>query len=92
MLSNTGEQGQQRRTLFDIDLNYPWDLTRGNPLEARFKIYLQRDLAAICGDRIPRLAYVQRRPGTMSISQARKPEPGSISTDQIPAKSSEKLE
>jgi hypothetical protein len=87
MLSNTGESGQQRRTIFDIDLTYPWDLTRGNPLEARFKTYLRHDLAAICGGRIPRLAYVRRPPGTMSISQAR--EAGTISADRIPAKATE---
>jgi hypothetical protein len=87
MLASTGEHGQPRRNLFDIDLNREWDLTRGNPLEARFKTYLRHDLAAICGGRIPRLAYVRRLPGTMSISQAR--EAGTISADQIPAKSSE---
>jgi hypothetical protein len=58
-------------------------------LEARFKTYLRHDLAAICGGKIPRLAYVQRRPGTVSINPSRRAEAGSISADQIPAKSSE---
>jgi hypothetical protein len=49
MLSPTGERGQPRRTLFDLDPNYSWDLQRGNPLEARFKLHLRHDLAAICG-------------------------------------------
>ena len=89
MLSGVGESGQPRRTLFDLDLTFPWDLQRGNPLEARFKIFLRHDLAAICGGKIPRLAYVQRRPGTVSISPSRKTEPGDVSAEQIPAKSSE---
>jgi hypothetical protein len=89
MLSPIGESGQKRRTLFDIDLTRDWDLERGNPLEARFKTYLHHDLAAICGGNIPRLAYIQRRPGTVSIGPARMTEPGSIRADQIPAKSTE---
>ena len=71
MLSPVGEGGQPRKTLFDIDLTRDWDLARGNPLEARFKTFFHHDLAAICVGNIPRLAYVQRRPGTMSIGPPR---------------------
>jgi hypothetical protein len=91
MLSPVGERGQPRKTLFDIDLNYSWNLQQGNPLEARFKLYLRHDLAAICSGKIPRLAYVQRRPGTVSISPGYRGadlEPGSVSADQIPDRAS----
>jgi hypothetical protein len=88
MLSPTGERGQPRRTLFDLDPNYSWDLQRGNPLEARFKLHLRHDLAAICGGKIPRLAYTQRRPGTVSISQGRGQEASGVQVDQIPDQSS----
>ena len=91
MLSPVGERGQPRKTLFDIDPNYAWDLRQGNPLEARFKLYLRHDLAAICSGKIPRLAYVQRRPGTVSISPGYRgtdQEPNSVSADQIPDRAS----
>jgi hypothetical protein len=91
MLSPVGERGQPRKTLFDIDTTYSWNLQQGNPLAARFKLYLRHDLAAICGGKIPRLAYVQRRPGMVSISAGRErddEEPGSVSADQIPDRAS----
>ncbi len=91
MLSPVGERGQPRKTLFDIDPNYSWNLQQGNPLEARFKLYLRHDLAAICSGKIPRLAYVQRRPGTVSISPGYRGaewEPNSVSADQIPDRAS----
>jgi hypothetical protein len=58
-------------------------------LEARFKTFLRHDLSAICGGSIPRLAYVQRPPGTVSISRSREREAGTVSADQIPGKSTE---
>jgi hypothetical protein len=91
MLSATGERGQPRKTLFDIDPNYSWNLQIGNPLEARFKLHLRHALNAICSGKIPRLAFVQRPPGTVSISQGRaraEEEPGSVSADQIPDRAS----
>jgi hypothetical protein len=91
MLSPVGERGQSRKTLFDIDPNYSWNLQLGNPLAARFKLCLRHDLAAICSGKIPRLAYVQHRPGMVSITPGRgraEEEPGSVSAEEIPDRSS----
>lgn len=88
MLSRVGEKGQPRRAVFDFDENRPFDLARGNPLEAIFKQYLLNDLRSICGGRISRLRITNRPHGTVSIEQGhgKDANAGMVSPDEIPAK------
>lgn len=95
MLSPVGETGQRKQTIFDMDLSRPWDLERGSPLQARFLWLLRRHIAGICANKVPKLAYHERRPETVSISQGRRKgdrESGTISADEIPANTSEDRE
>jgi hypothetical protein len=84
MLSPVGERGLPRDTVFDIDLNRPYNLQIGNPLRARFCTYLMHELRNILSGRIPALRRTQR-PGSLSLAYG-KVEPGTISFDQIPGR------
>jgi len=81
MLSPVGERGLPRQGLFDVDLNRPYDLAT-NPLEARFKTFLNHDLRSIGMGRIPALRRTER-PASLSIGRGRG-DPGVISAEEIP--------
>jgi hypothetical protein len=84
MLSPVGEQGLPRSTLFDFDPNRPYNLQIGNPLEARFRTFLVRELKNITMGRIPALRRPQR-PGSLSIAYGTQ-EAGFVSPDTIPGR------
>ena len=76
MISPVGETGNKKQTIFDMDVSRPWDLERGNPLQARFLWSLRRNIAGICANKVPQLAYHQRKPGTISIQPGRTSDQG----------------
>ena len=82
MLSSVGESGRSKESVFDIDPNRTYDLTRGNPLQARFLIYLQNELRSICGGNIPALRKTQRA-GMVPIGSG---DSGTVSADEIPGR------
>ena len=82
MLSPVGESGKRRRTVFDFDESRPFNLAVGNPIAAIFKAYLQNELRAICGGRMPALRKTQRT-GTVSIGYGPNAE---VSPDEIPGR------
>lgn len=86
MLSPVGERGLPHQGLFDLDLNRPYDLQRGNPLEARFKTFLIHELRNITMGRIPALRLTQR-PGALSIGYSQ--DQGMVSPDEIPGRVSD---
>ena len=81
MLSPVGERGLPHSTLFDIDLSQSYNLQSGNPLEARFKTYLNHELRNITMGRIPALRKTQR-PGSLSIGYGDR-DSGTVSPDEI---------
>jgi hypothetical protein len=85
MLSPVGERGLPHQGLFDLDVNRPYDLQRGNPLEARFRTYLMHELRNITAGRIPAVRLTQR-PGAMSIGYSQ--DQGMVSPDEIPGRTS----
>ena len=90
MISPVGETGRRKQTIFDMDTNRPWDLQTGNPLQARFLWSLRRNIAGICANKVPQLAYHQRKPGTLSITSSHRDQVGGeISADEIPARSTD---
>ena len=95
MLSRTGERGQRRKCLFDMDTDRDYDLDRGNPLEARYKTFLLNDIRNVCSGRIRRLLANPKRPPTLTITQSRNRadrEPGTIGAEEIAARPSDQQE
>jgi hypothetical protein len=87
MLSRTGERGESRKCLFDMDTDREYDVDRGCPLEARYKTFLLNDIRSICGGKIRRLLKYPKRPPTVPITQTRRKadrERGTIGADEIP--------
>ena len=88
LLSRTGERGQPRQCLFDMDPNREYDLNIGNPLLARFRRFLINDVRSIAAGKIRRLMLKPNRMPTISIAPGRKKGkqgPGSIRAEEIPA-------
>ena len=88
LLSRTGERGQARSNLFDMDVAREYDLQIGNPLLARFRRFLINDVRSIASGKIRRLMLKPKRERTVPISQGRSwgdHEPGSIRAEEIPA-------
>ena len=86
LLSPIGETGKKRASVFDFDEGRPWQLGT-NPLEARFKTYVVRDVRNICGGRVPRLLTVHRPQGTLTITQRQRGDDqisGTVAADEIP--------
>lgn len=82
MLSPVGERGLPHQGLFDLDVNVPYNLRIGNPLEARFKTFVANDVKNISGGRIPALRRTQR-PGSLTIAYGHQDQ-GTVSPDEIP--------
>jgi hypothetical protein len=87
MLSRTGERGEPRKALFDLDPQRDYDLSVGNPLLARFRTFCNRGVLNACSGRVRRLMLNPRRPPTLSITQARRgaeKEADTVPADEIP--------
>lgn len=87
LLSPVSEHGQSRKSAFDFDEARPWEHGT-NPLEARLKTYIVRDIRNICGMRMPKLWQTNRRKGSLTITSHHgkgTPTPGTVAADEIPA-------
>lgn len=91
LMLQTSEAGSPRATLFgSFDPNKSYTL-EGNPLVARFFVWLQYAVNNIRRGKIPRLSRTEYRPGTISIGQgrAKKGEPFvGVSPERIAARPS----
>ena len=87
LLSRTGERGQSRQCLFDMDPNREYDLNIGNPLLARFRRFLINDVRSIAAGKIRRLMLNPKRVPTISIGQGRNKgdQEGGVRAEEIPA-------
>ena len=90
LLSRVGEKGQSRSCLFDIDPNREYDCTRGNPMEARLKVFIAHAIRSICGGKISRLLLHPHGP-TVTIAPGRK-NAGQVNADEIPDRPSDQDE
>lgn len=90
MLMDKTDTGEARRTVFGDFTEKP-GLVEGNPLQARFMLFLNYAIRNVRQGKVPRLANTRRLPGTVSIGQGRRREgdpADGISPEEIVAHSS----